>query len=748
MTDPTLPRQRTANPRDAARVRPIGPDGRPIPMRVPRREPPRRRSSWLAVAGYAALSVGCMLAGAVTFLLVAAPVDLVRDRAVEVVKARTGRDLAIAGATKLTYFPRFGVAFSQVSLGAPADMGGPPVLAARSLQVELPVWSLFSRRVVPRQVRLDGPVIELRVDAQGRRSWDFAAWHGRPVRLAQAGGRANDAGLESTPSSGGGRGRLLPASSVRIVDATVRYVDERSGTSQELTGLDADLTADDASNSLDAKGSLTWTGEKLGFEAKLSPADTQLGRGTAKLALRIAGRPIEATYDGTVGLGREFGADGTVNLRAVSWADLVQWVGKQRVAAAETGALAVSVRVAAADRRVALDDLSATLGENSLTGSLAVETGGVRPHVSGRLQLSELDFGRLLVRPARSGPAVGGGATTDPIGDLLQGKGGDPTKSPQVRGFTKRSGTKGWSDEIIDLAPLGLADADLKLSVDRLVYKNVTTGQSRLALALQDRVAKITLEDVQLYSGRARGLLTLDGRGQVAATAVNVALDEVSALTLLTDALEFGWLDGRGTIAVALAGQGQSERQIVESLRGKVELTVTNGAIVGVDVGRMLGGIEKGRFSGLRTSPEDKTPFSEFSGSFVIANGVAQNQDLKLVSPHLQVSGSGSANLAQRQVDYIVRPKVAASHNGDGSVVSLAGLEVPVHVEGPWEKPTFTPDVKAVLGSEQAGEAIKQIGKNLKSQEVQDAIRGLMGGGDGQQKVKPRELLEKLLKKD
>ena len=76
------------------------------------------------------------------------------------------------------------------------------------------------------------------------------------------------------------------------------------------------------------------------------------------------------------------------------------------------------------------------------------------------------------------------------------------------------------------------------------------------------------------------------------------------------------------------------------------------------------------------------------------------------------------------------------------------GWRCPIRVEGAWEKPTFTPDLKGVLGSEQAGEAIKQIGKNLKSQDVQDAIRGLLGGGDGQQKVKPRELLEKLLKKD
>jgi AsmA protein len=212
--------------------------------------------------------------------------------------------------------------------------------------------------------------------------------------------------------------------------------------------------------------------------------------------------------------------------------------------------------------------------------------------------------------------------------------------------------------------------------------------------------------------------------------------------------LEFGWLDGRGTIVVALAGEGLSERQIVGTLRGKVELSVTDGAIVGLDIGRVLGGIEKGRFSNLKTDPADRTPFSEFGGSFVVTNGVAQNQDLRLNSPHLQVSGAGSANLALRTVDYTVRPKIASSQGGDGSVVNLSGLEVPVRVEGAWEKPTFTPDLKGVLGSEQAGEAIKQIGKNLKSQEVQDAIRGLLGGGDGQQKVKPRDLLEKLLKKD
>src|SRR6185295_7527243 len=106
-----------------------------------------------------------------------------------------------------------------------------------------------------------------------------------------------------------------------------------------------------------------------------------------------------------------------------------------------------------------------------------VETGGVRPRVRGQLQLSELDLGRLLVRPGKSE-----GGAADPIGDMLR-KGEAPEKATRVHGFTKRAGGKGWSDDILDLAPLTLADADLELSVDRVLYKEVVTGRTRVVVA-------------------------------------------------------------------------------------------------------------------------------------------------------------------------------------------------------------------------------------------------------------------------
>src|SRR5205809_1633960 len=81
--------------------------------------PPRQRRGWLAFAGYAALGVGCILLGAVTFLIIAAPVDLVRDRLVQQVKSRTGRDLVVAGPTSLALFPRPALSLANVAISAP-----------------------------------------------------------------------------------------------------------------------------------------------------------------------------------------------------------------------------------------------------------------------------------------------------------------------------------------------------------------------------------------------------------------------------------------------------------------------------------------------------------------------------------------------------------------------------------------------------------------------------------------------------
>jgi AsmA protein len=738
----------------------------PRPAR-PRARAPRGRkgNTWLALAGYGGLVVGCLVLAAVTFLIIAAPVDLVRDRLVQQVKSHTGRDLVVSGPTSLVLFPRPAISLTNVALSAPPDMGGEPTLTVGTLEAQLGLASLLTGQAGIKHLVLTRPAIELRIDAQGGRSWDSATpkpYSAQPAASASSGGGPTPPPASVPATRDARRSEVGPANlaaaietlapiSVRIIDGAVRYIDERSGVRHDLDALALELALRDGAGPVEVKGSLGWRGERVAFEGTLSQLRALLEDERARLSLRLTGQPIEASYDGAVGMGPGGPAlEGNLSVKAPSVQALGTWTGRSIAAGRDAGALSLSSSLTSGSGRIGLGNLTATLGDTTLSGDLTVESRDARPHVGGSLRLSQLDLGGVLIRPGpSSAPArqpapspPAGSRQGDPIDDILR-RNDAPAKGSQVRGFTKRAGGGAdWSDDLIDLTPLKLADADLDLSADSLIYKDVKTGPTRLSLQLKDSVAKLTLQDMQLYGGRGRGLLTLNGSGQAPATTVDLKLDGVSAQPLLKDALGFEWLEGQGTITLALAGQGISERQIVGTLRGKVDMATNNGAIDAIDVPKILHGIEQGRFSGVRIAPGEKTPFTELAGTFTIANGVADNQDLRLVSANLRVTGNGTFNLTARTLDYTVRPKVSMTGGGERAVINVQNVEIPVRIVGSWDKPNIS-----VAGQEQLIESVKEIGKNLKSKDVEEALKGLLGGGDGQQRVKPRDLLDKLLKK-
>jgi AsmA protein len=352
--------------------------------------------------------------------------------------------------------------------------------------------------------------------------------------------------------------------------------------------------------------------------------------------------------------------------------------------------------------------------------------------------LSALDLDRLgAIRIAPPGPRPAGAPAPASIDDLLARS----AKGAQVRGFTRRGG---WSDEAIDLAALGLVDANLKITFASLTSATFKTGAGAVATTLRNQAARITIDDLQLYEGRARGVITLDGanRGQ-AVIGANLTADGVSALPMLKDLAGFDWLAGKARVAVAVAGQGASERQIVSTLAGKAEIAMADGALVGLNIPQMLRGLSQGRLGSFDRVPTEKTDFSELAASVQIAAGLAQTQDLRLASPLLRLTGAGSVNLPARTLDMTLRPKVVASTAGQGGGINLAGLEVPVRVTGSFDKPSIAPDVGGVLKNPtQIIDAAKQMDRK----EVEGTVKGLLSGDPGA-KQKARDALKSLLKR-
>ena len=706
---------------------------------------------------------------------------MIRDELVQQLRARSGRDVTVAGPTSFSLFPSPAITIRDVALSPPPGMGGRPAVTAELIEARVSVAPLWQRRVEIERLILRRPVIELRVDKEGRSTWERAETApARRTRLAQAGQTADDwsqlapelrqfvQGSSDARNAARGRaGRHAAAATssvleLRVEDGTLRYVNERAGVTSEVTSLDLQLGFDSLTENLRAAGSLVWRAEKLDFDASVPTPVALRGATPSAIALRLAGRPGESKYEGSLRLGSMPELDGALTVKAASVRDLARWLGLAVPNAQGHGPLALSASLKTNDSAVVMSDLNAAFDGAIVTGSTAIETKSNRPYVTADLRISELDFQRSApLQPGEAGtdrPPAEGGAAVDSgvhashsIEDLWRepelSVPGAAGRGPRVEGYTQRTG---WSDKDLDLSWLGSVDADAKLVVGRVLLPDIRVGETQLTLALKNRVLSASLDEVRLYEGRGRGTFSIDATGKVPGVGGRFVLEGVSALPLLQDAAGFDWIAGTGKVMFAVRGQGLSERQIVESLSGTAQLAVEDGAIVGIDIAKIVRGLQQGRIPGLGRDASEKTGFSELAANFTIANGVAENRDLRLSSPLLRVAGAGTVRLPERQLDFAVRPKLVANPSGEGGAQEQAGIELPMKITGPWDKPKIAADFGAVLkDTNQVVESVKKLGKRLRSKEAKDALRNLLGGGSGQDgapRQKPSDVLKQLLK--
>ncbi len=713
---------------------------------------------------YGGIGVLVLAVAAVTFVVMAPPTDLIRHEIVAQVKDATGRELTIAGGASFTFFPTLGVRASEVSLSAPPDMGGDPFLTAKSIDVGVRLLPLLRQEIVVDRLVLHEPVFALRVDAQGRKSWDMAALApSRPVRLAQAdtgGGTLRDFSAGEIDLGGATRRSgpsELSLGDIRIDNGTIRYADARSGADYQIEAINAEADLEALAQPFSAKGNLVWAKETIAFDGNLtSPADL-LAEQPAKLALSLKGAPFALSYDGSVTLGDAAGAEGKVAGDAPSLRALAGWLGTKLPRARGYREVSLAGYLNADKSKVRLSDVKLALDGATATGTIDVTTARAKPYVEANLKVAGLDLGNYLggkgeagaPPPAHSAVSAPPAAAAQPqsIEDLLDRSsppGPQAPQGPQVRGFTQRAG---WSGEPLDLTPLGLVDADAKLAVTGLSYGDVHVDASQLSVALKDRVLKTTFEEVRLYEGRGKGFITLDGAGAEATVAANLQLSGIAARPLLKDAAGIDWLAGTGNVTLALSGRGASETAMVQSLNGKSDVAVRNGAIIGFNLGGAMRALSEGKVPDFRSSPDEKTDFSELTGSFVITDGIAKNDDLKLASPLLRATGAGSVDLPARSLDYTVRPKVVASLQGQGGEKGLHGIEIPVHITGSWEKPKIQPDIAGVINNPDAVEAVKELGKEFKGKSAGEVVDGLFGKGENGEPSKAEKLLQKFLGK-
>ena len=591
------------------------------------------------------------------------PTDAYRGRIESAAAHATGRALRIEGPLRLMLFPQFGLKAEKVTF---ANMpGGHASAMARvgDIRLALHFLPLLRGRVELARVVLEHPVIELEVDAGGRSNWNFA--------------RRNKS------SGAGGSAVTLPAntefSGIRISDGRISYTNDRTGTHRAIDHVNAAVAITRLDQPVAVDGNLTQNGRRVDFDVKIATLETLFGDGTTALDLSLTSDMMQAGFKG--GLGRDGALAGTLKFDTASLRGLLGWLGENLPPGGGLGRTSLEGHVASKDKVTTLSAMRLLLDYANMTGTLAIDSRGDVPSLTGALSVDRLDLNPYL--------AEGGKRQS---GEL----------APKAE--------TGWSRAPINLALLKKADARLTLEIGALRLRNLRLGKTVANVTLTGGALTARLDPIALYGGTGRAELDVmpDGRG--GNTIVNsLQFDRIALRPFLNDTLGLDRFEGTGSLALAVMARGYSANLAMHSLSGSGSISATQGRIRGVNLGNVARTIQA-VLGGGTTGDAASTDYLNLSGKFEIVGGVLTNKDFRLAGPLLSMTGAGNIDIGNRTIDFRLVPKASAKGISIG---------IPFRVKGSWDHVHYAPDL---------GGFVNGLIQNL--QNGRAPFKDLFGGGN------------------
>ena len=624
------------------------------------------------------------------------PMETYKNQVVSIVKEQTGRDLRIDGDIGLSFFPSIAVSIEDVGFSNAEWAKEKEMASMKEMRAALKLMPLFSGNVEVDSFVLVDPVIHLEVRRDGTPNWQFetaqtAAQVAAPAQPADGG--SGGSGGSGAAVSGFSLGE------VSIQNGSASYANAQTGAAFAASEVNVDLALPGLDDPFLADGSLVWNGDRIDIDLKADRPRALTEGGETPVVLSIATPKLKSNYAGTLKVLGGLAFQGDVKLDVTSVRELAAWAGSPMPAGDGFGPLSLAGKASGSGDSYRFSDAQIAFDGMNATGNLTVNTGGARPSLKGNLDVDRINVNTYLGDSAASGGAGGGSGGS---------AGGD----------------EGWSTAPIDLTGLKAVDADFDFSTKEILFQQIKIADSALKLRLSNGVLNANLSKLNLYEGAGSGTLTVNGAGATPQIAANFKLAGLAAEPFLTDAADFKRLQGTTALDLAVTTAGRSQRDMVSALNGNGSVKFTNGKIKGINIAQLARNVFSAATTGWQSGGAQDTDFSEMGGTFTITNGVLKNDDLKLLSPLIRVSGAGTVNMPPKTLNYRVEPKLAASLEGQGGQADVKGIEVPILITGSWSSPRFAPDLASMI---QNRDNIENTIKSIREDGGKGLIRGLMG---------------------
>lgn len=612
----------------------------------------------------------------------------------EVAERYTGRKLTIKGDITLSLFPTVSLKIHDVSLANGSSFKEPTMVSISELQVQVATLPLVLRQEIHvDKFFLVKPEIALEVDSQGRKNWEFDT-----STFKKDISSTKKAPTPTQENSGNRFPETLFFGNVGIEDGKVVYHDAQEKNDMTLKDVNATVTMASLNAPLTVAGKGTWNGKNTSIELKLENVNDALNAKETTFSTQISSDLVSIRYSGKVVLNKAIKAHGKLEAKSSDINQLANWLsGAQKDQAQKPQALTIDASVALSEKQVELANIELSYGDTAGIGEATVTFGQATPSVDADLVFSTLDFS-----------------------PFMQDKSKAPSSTEEVPG---QPAVTGWSEEPIDLKGLRAVNANIRLKADKIIAPPLAIGKSEVNLTLNQGKLNADIQEMAFYDGNIKGQMAVDASKGTTIIQKRIALSKVKVEPWLHDMAKFDKLSGTLDATIDVHTSGNSQKAWIESSSGNGSIFLSNGKLKGINLVKMIQNVAAA-YTGNNT--EESTDFSEASGTFTINQGIVSNQDLVIKAPLLQATGSGTADLPQKYLNYTFTPKVVGTLKGSQQTADLGGIAVPVKVEGPFSHLKYRPAaenvVKDILSDPtQAKDKLKDLERGVRS--IRDSLK-------------------------
>lgn len=619
------------------------------------------------------LALLLMGAGLLTYLVLRLDVRGEIERNVE---AATGRDLTINGGVGVSYWPVLGLKAQDVTLSNVEGGRATAFIAADEIDIGVELRPLLDRQVNVRRLVFQRPRVALEVDAEGQPNWLL-----RPAPSTAP-------PTTTPPPEGPVDVQRTSLRSVRINDGEVSFFDARRGAGWVAGEVDITTALTSLDAPMRAEGSVRYNGQVVQIDASIARPGAAIRGDLTQLTLNIESELLTAEFRGqTVATSGEL--SGTVRASGPSLRQLASWNGAPLQNAVGLEQFAVTGRLVIGGGAYSFTNAGFAVDQVRGRGDFVLSELREKPYLSGRIELFDFDLNPYISGqappPVTEEQVTVAAAMPDAGAAGSQATAEIATVEAAPRAVDVRAAP---SDTPIDFAGLRALNADLELVTHAVLIQHMRIDSSRLNLVLNDGFMAATVHNVALYGGSGRGRFEIDARAPATRMAQDLAFSNLDARRFLTDAINYGGIEGRAELSLNVRVQGVTQSQMINSADGYAHMEVVSGTLHGVDLGGVATTI-RNALRGELIAPEARTPFQGFSATFAIADGVLASDSLSFNTTDLRIPGVAVIDLQNRRLDVRLAPR---SPRG--------GVVVPFAARGPFGEFTYAHDISGRALSE------------------------------------------------